>query len=189
MNVGGEALRSAGARRRLARSQRGVVTRPGEVWRMRWRIDAPPNNAIQRTAGAPRSQVKFLAVGGAPAAADGERWADEIKSERKTLKQGSRPRGLLSSLTPSSSAPRRWPSGSLRDGASPDQAARSASATQTVGMQHSGPYSCGTVRSAGADIRLGGLGSRRLQLTLGDMRGGMRLLLRRGVLSDGGSRC
>ena len=122
-------------------------------------------------------------------AADAQRWADEIKSERKTLKQGSRPRGLLSSPTRSSSAPRRWPSGPLRRGASPVLVARAASAPQTVGMQHSRPSSCGTVRSAGADIRLGGLGSRRLQLALGDMRGGMRLLLRRGVLSDVDSRC
>ena len=33
-----------------------------------------PNNAMQRTSGAPRFQVKHFAVGGAPAAADGERW-------------------------------------------------------------------------------------------------------------------
>jgi len=33
-------------------------------------------NAMQRTAGPPRFQMKAKAVGGAPAAADGERWAD-----------------------------------------------------------------------------------------------------------------
>jgi len=73
--MGGEAVRSAGAWRRLGTLERGVVARRDEVWRTRWRIDAPPNNAIQRTAGAPRPQVKHMAVGGAPAAADGERYA------------------------------------------------------------------------------------------------------------------
>ena len=35
--------------------------------------DQGPNHAMQRTAGARRFQVKRLPVGGAPAAADGER--------------------------------------------------------------------------------------------------------------------
>ena len=74
--MGGEPVRSAGAGRQLGTRQKGVVAGPGEVWRTRWRIDAPPNNAMQRTAGAPRFQVKNMAVGGAPAAADGERYAD-----------------------------------------------------------------------------------------------------------------
>jgi hypothetical protein len=48
----------------------------------------PPNNAIQRTAGARRSQVKHMVVGGAPAAADGERWADNEKRKGHTRDGG-----------------------------------------------------------------------------------------------------
>jgi hypothetical protein len=36
----------------------------------------PANHAIHRTSGAQYYEVKYLAVGGAPAAADGERSAD-----------------------------------------------------------------------------------------------------------------
>jgi hypothetical protein len=39
-------------------------------------VSAPPNNAIQRMAGARHLVVNHLAVGGAPAAADGQRSAE-----------------------------------------------------------------------------------------------------------------
>jgi hypothetical protein len=45
----------------------------------------PHNHAIQRTAGARRFQAKVLAVGGAPAAADGGRWADYERRSGSTL--------------------------------------------------------------------------------------------------------
>ena len=74
--VGGEAVRSAGAGRKLTRSKRGVVvTGRGELGPRRWRRTAPPNHAAQPTAGARRLEVNHTAVGGAPAAADGERYA------------------------------------------------------------------------------------------------------------------
>ena len=50
--------------------------------------ETPHNHAMQRTAGAPRFQLKNMAVGGAPAAADGERWADSEKRQGSTLDGG-----------------------------------------------------------------------------------------------------
>ena len=75
--MGGEEVRSAGERRRLGTLESGVVARPCEVWPRRWRIDVPPNHAVQRTPGARHCVVKQPAVGGAPGAADGERSADK----------------------------------------------------------------------------------------------------------------
>jgi len=72
--MGGEAPRSAGAGRNPARSKRGVVvTGRGELGPRSRRRTAPPNHAAQPTAGARHLEVNHTAVGGAPAAADGER--------------------------------------------------------------------------------------------------------------------
>jgi len=72
--VGDEVMRSAGAGRNPARSKRGVVvTGRGELGPRSRRRTAPPNHAAQPTAGARRLEVNQTAVGGAPAAADGER--------------------------------------------------------------------------------------------------------------------
>ena len=47
-----------------------------------------------------------------------------------------------------------------------------------MGKRQSGPFSYATVRSAGADLRLGGLQSGLLEHALGDVRGGIRGLRR-----------
>jgi hypothetical protein len=112
----------------------------------------------------------------------------EADSEGKTLKQGSGRRWLLSSPALAPAAPGGWVINSRRHGVSPVRFPRSHSVPQTVGMQHSRPSSCATVRSAGADIPLGCLQSWRSQLTLGGVRGGTRRLLRRAGLLDDGCR-
>ena len=54
-----------------------------------------------------------------------------------------------------------------------------------MGKHQSGPSSRGTVRSAGADLRLGGLQSGLLEPALGDVRGGTRGLRRHAGLHGG----
>ena len=54
-----------------------------------------------------------------------------------------------------------------------------------MGKRQSGPSWYGTVRSAGADLRLGGRQSGLLEHALGDVRGGRRGLRRRAGLRGG----
>jgi hypothetical protein len=77
--VVGEAVRSAvEAGRQLSTREGLVMVRRGEVWRRWWRHDVPSNHAVQRTPGARILRDTGSAAGGAPGAADGERWADEM---------------------------------------------------------------------------------------------------------------
>ena len=114
----------------------------------------------------------------APPAAEAERWAGEADSERKTLKMGPARPWLPSSPMLSPAAPRCWPGDPLVEGGTLVGFSRWSSAPQAVGKQYSGPSSCSRFRSAGADIRLGGLWSRRSRRALGHLHGGRRLLRR-----------
>jgi len=119
-----------------------------------------------------------LAVGGAPAAADGERWADDgLTARGKTLEMIRLPRWLPSSPALALAAPRGSLIGPARRSGSANRVLRKSSRPRAVGKQQSGPRSHGTVRSAGADLRLGGLQSGLLEHALDGMRGSTRLLL------------
>jgi len=150
----------------------------GEVGPRPRRRTAPPNHAIQRTAGARHVVVKYLAVGGAPAAADGGRWADDgLIARGKTLEMIRLPRWLPSSPALALAVPRGSLIGPARRSGSANRVLRKSTRPRAVGKQQSGPAPCGTVRSAGADLRLGGLQSGLLEHALGGMRGSTRLLL------------
>jgi hypothetical protein len=64
------------------------VTGRCEVWPTPRRSTVPPNHAVQRTPGARILRDTGSAGGGAPGAADVERWADNGKRESHTLDNG-----------------------------------------------------------------------------------------------------
>jgi len=88
------------------------------------------------------------------------------------------PGWLPSSPALAAVAPRGSLIGPSRRGGSPHRVLRTSARPRAVGRQQSGPSSYGTVRSAGADVRLGGLQSGLLEHALGDVRGGTRGLRR-----------
>jgi hypothetical protein len=112
-------------------------------------------------------------------AADAQRWADDgLTARGKTLEMIRLPRWLPSSPALAPMAPRGSLIGSSRRGGSPHRVLRTSARPWAVGKRQSGPSSYGTVRSAGADLRLGGLQSGLLGHALGDVRGGTRGLRR-----------
>jgi len=170
--------------RRGLRRHAGLHGRHGAGHRCR-RIDAVSiwlplsNHAVQRTPGARILRDTGSVSGGAPGAADGERWADDgLTARGKTLKMIRLPGWLPSSLALAPVAPRGSLVGSSGRGGSPHRVLRKSARPRAMGKRQSGPSSYGTVRSAGADLRLGGLQSGLLGHALGDMRGGTRGLRR-----------
>ena len=94
----------------------------------------------------------------------GRRRAD---SEGKTLKMIRLPGWLPSSPALAQVAPRGSLIGPARRGGSPHRVLRTSARPRAVGNRQSGPSSYGTFRSAGADLRLGGLQSGLLEHAFG----------------------
>jgi hypothetical protein len=146
----------------------------------------PSNHAVQRTETAPLYPTSRPVGGCAVPAADGERWADDgLTARGKALKMIRLPRWLPSSPALALAAPRGSLIGPARGGGSAHRVLRKSSRPRAVGKQQPGPSSRGTVRSAGADLRLGGLQSGLLEHALGDVRGGTRGLRRHRGLQGG----
>ena len=138
-----------------------------------------PNHRVNPTVGSVTGLAQYARPAPAPPAGYAERWADDgLTARGKTLKMIQLPRWLPSSPALAQVAPRGSLIGSSRRGGSSHRVLRKSSRPRAVGKHQSGPSSRGTVRSAGADLRLGGLESGLLEHALGDVRGGTRGLRR-----------